>query len=143
MRGAAYAICGATLGATLAFALGRALGRDGVRRILGARAPRLEVAVDETRFLALLILRLLPVVPFNGLNYAAGVTGIRTRAYVAATLLGIAPGTAAVATAGGSIDQPRSPAFIGSAAVGGLLLVTSLAVAWRRRRHAEPAEVEG
>lgn len=133
-RGAAYAVCGATIGATMAFAIGRALGRDGVRQLLGPRLPRVEAALDTTGFGAMVILRVLPVVPFNGLNYAAGVTGIRVAPYVAATVLGILPGTVAVAVAGSSLTDPTSPAFLGSLAAGGALLVGSLLYARRRAR---------
>lgn len=134
VRGTAYAICGATIGATIAFGVGRALGREGVRSLLGRRAPRIEGALDDTGFLAMLVLRLLPVVPFNALNYAAGMTGIRRRAYVAATVLGIAPGTAAVATAGSSATDPTSGRFLVSAGAGLAILAGSLLLARRQRR---------
>ena len=135
-RGAAYAVCGATIGAVIAFAIGRALGRDGVRQLVGPRLPRVEAALDETGFGAMVILRLLPIVPFNGLNYAAGVTGIRVLPYVAATALGILPGTVAVAVAGSSLTDPTSPAFLGGLLAGAVLLVGSLLYARRRAGRA-------
>ncbi len=134
VRGTVYAICGATMGATIAFLIGRALGREGVRSLLGPRAPRIEAALDNTGFVAMLVLRLLPVVPFNALNYAAGVTGIRRRSYVAATMLGIAPGTAVVATAGSSATDPASGRFLVSAGAGLVILAGSLLLARRHRR---------
>ncbi len=138
VRGTAYAVCGATLGATIAFLIGRALGRDGVRQLLGPRAPRIEAALDDTGFTAMLVLRLLPVVPFNALNYAAGVTGIRRRDYVAATVLGILPGTTAVATVGSSVTDPTSPLFLASVAAGAAILIVSLVLAHRRRSRSRP-----
>lgn len=139
-RGAAYALAGATIGAVIAFAVGRALGREGARQLLGPRLPRVEAALDHTGFGALLILRLLPIVPFNGLNYAAGVTGIRVLPYVAATALGILPGTVAVAVAGSSLTDPTSPAFLGSLLAGTALLVGALLYARRRARPARGAD---
>ncbi len=124
--GTIYAVVGATIGATAAFLIGRALGRDGVRKLLGPRTPRIENALEHTGFGAMLVLRLLPVVPFNGLNYAAGVTGIAARSYVAATILGILPGTAAVASAGSSVTDPTSPQFLASLGAGVLILAGSL-----------------
>lgn len=138
VRGTAYAVCGATLGATVAFLIGRALGRDGVRQLLGPRAPRIEAALDDTGFTAMLVLRLLPVVPFNALNYAAGVTGIRRRDYLAATVLGILPGTTAVATVGSSVTDPTSPLFLASVAAGAAILIVSLVLAHRRRSRSRP-----
>ena len=40
-----------------------------------------------------MILRLVPLFPFNGLNFGCGLTAIRTRDYVLATAIGILPGT--------------------------------------------------
>ena len=67
---------------------------------------------------------LFPIVPFNALNYAAGVTAVTRRDYVVGTAIGIVPGAFAYAALGGSIDDPTFPAFLG--AVG---LVVALAVA--------------
>ena len=39
-------------------------------------------------------LRLIPLVPFNVINFGSGLTGVRLRDYVLATALGILPGTA-------------------------------------------------
>jgi uncharacterized membrane protein YdjX (TVP38/TMEM64 family) len=40
-----------------------------------------------------LIIRLVPVFPFNAVNFGCGLTGIRLRDYVLATAIGIVPGT--------------------------------------------------
>lgn len=85
---------GATLGATGAFLLARSLGGDAVRRLLGRRAAALDLLRGDSAFLTLLRLRLIPVVPFNALNFGAGMAGVRTGAYVWSTALGIVPGTA-------------------------------------------------
>lgn len=61
-------------------------------RWLDARAGRLRRLLENEGFTTLLMLRLVPVVPYNVLNYAAGLAGIRPRDYVLATLLGTLPG---------------------------------------------------
>ena len=85
---------GATLGATLAYLLARALGEDAVRGILGKHAGALDKLAGAQGFLTLLRLRLIPIVPFNALNFGAGLPGVKPRSYTAATALGIIPGTA-------------------------------------------------
>lgn len=85
---------GATLGATGAFLLARALGRDAVRSLLGKRAGALDALSGSKAFLPLLRLRLIPIVPFNALNFGAGLAGVRPGTYIASTALGIIPGTA-------------------------------------------------
>ncbi|MFQ5704507.1 MAG: TVP38/TMEM64 family protein [Gemmatimonadales bacterium] len=84
---------GANLGASAAFGLSRALGRDGVEALVGGRIEGLNKATEQHGFLALLVLRLIPLVPFNALNFGSGLTAMRWRDYVLATVLGILPGT--------------------------------------------------
>lgn len=92
--GTAYNWLGATLGATGAFYLARGLGGDTLRALLGKRAGALDGLRDSRAFLPLLRLRLIPVVPFNALNFGAGLAGVRPATYIASTALGIIPGTA-------------------------------------------------
>lgn len=92
-EGTLWTWIGATLGATLAFLLARFLGRDSVDRLLGGRLQALDRRLSRDGFSALLVLRLVPLFPFNGLNFGCGLTGIRLRDYCAATVLGILPGT--------------------------------------------------
>lgn len=84
---------GATIGATLAFLVAKALGRDFVNQLLGGRLKALDERLSEHGFTGLLLIRLVPVFPFNGVNFGAGLTGIRLRDYVLGTALGILPGT--------------------------------------------------
>ena len=67
--------------------------------------------------MAILLARLVPIFPFNLLNYASGVTGIRTREYVVATVVGIIPGTYAYAALGGSLGDWTSPEFLTAVAM--------------------------
>jgi uncharacterized membrane protein YdjX (TVP38/TMEM64 family) len=132
--GTAVALCGATAGATGAFGLGRFLGRDGVKRFGGQRVERVDAYVTARGFPAVLLIRLVPLFPFNLINLAAGVSGIRLWEYVTATAIGIIPGTVAYAALGGTIDDPTSPAFIGALLV--FVVVTVAAgIAARRLRN--------
>lgn len=84
---------GANVGANLAYLLSRSLGREGVERIAGARLEGLNRATAQHGFFGLLLLRLVPLVPFNLLNFGSGLSGIRWREYTLATVIGIFPGT--------------------------------------------------
>ncbi len=88
-----YTWIGATIGATLAFLIARRLGRDFVNQLLGGRLHALEQRLARHAFTGLLVLRLVPLFPFSGLNFGCGLTSIRLRDYVLATALGILPGT--------------------------------------------------
>lgn len=84
---------GATLGATGTYVLARAVGGDALRGLLGSQSARLDLLAGSRGFSTLLRLRLLPVIPFNALSLTAALSGIPLRPYVAATGLGILPGT--------------------------------------------------
>jgi uncharacterized membrane protein YdjX (TVP38/TMEM64 family) len=84
---------GATLGATGTYLLARLLGGDALRGLLGSNAARLDLFTGDAGFRTLFRLRLLPVIPFNALSLTAALSGIAIRPYVAATGLGILPGT--------------------------------------------------
>jgi uncharacterized membrane protein YdjX (TVP38/TMEM64 family) len=85
---------GAVAGATTAFLLADVLCKDSCRSLLGRYSERLERNAKEHGFAATLRLRLIPLVPFNLLNFGAALAGVPFRPYVAATALGIIPATA-------------------------------------------------
>ncbi len=94
--GSIFNLIAANLGANAAFVLARFLGRDGVRRLAGADSAalrKLDEAVERQGFTGLLVLRLIPLVPFNVLNFGAALTALRWPVYAGATLIGILPGT--------------------------------------------------
>ena len=92
-EGTLYTWIGATIGATLAFGMAKLLGRDFVDQLLGGKLQALDQRLREHGFVSLLIIRLVPIFPFNGVNFGCGLTSLRTRDYELATALGIIPGT--------------------------------------------------
>lgn|ERR1700704_1668967 len=82
-------------GATLAFLIARYLARDWVARRLRKypQAAALDRAIEKNGFKAVVLLRLQPVLPFNILNYALGLTSIRLRDYMLASWIGMFPAT--------------------------------------------------
>jgi uncharacterized membrane protein YdjX (TVP38/TMEM64 family) len=90
--GSALIWSGAMLGAVLSFGLSRALGRDLVRRYLPTRHfATLDKWTDEQGAFTLLISRFIPVIAFNLINYAAGLTRVSFWTFVWTTSLGILP----------------------------------------------------
>jgi uncharacterized membrane protein YdjX (TVP38/TMEM64 family) len=92
-EGTVYTWVGATIGATLAYGMARLLGRDFVERLFGGRFGAFDQRIRDHGFTGLLIIRLLPLFPFNAVNFGCGLTGIRLGDYVLATAIGIVPGT--------------------------------------------------
>ena len=149
-RGSLFNWLGATAGASLAYLFAGALCGDDCRALLGRKAEAMAHLAGEHGFLATLRLRLIPVVPFSLLNFAAALAGVRWRDYLAATALGIVPGTAVYTYFAESLLQGAAGA--GQAALlrvslaGVLLLALSfLPTLFRRksrRAAAAPREIE-
>ncbi len=135
--GPLVAITGALAGATAAFALARRTAGASVQQIQGDRAEHLQRRLREHGLLAIIALRLIPLVPFNVLNYVAGASAIRTRDYVVGTAIGIVPGVIAFATLGATAGDPSSPAFIAAAALAVCLIGAGALIA--RRGRSAPA----
>ena len=93
--GVALVSAGSVLGAATAFLIGRFLARDWIRGRI-ADLPRfaaLDHAVSRDGFVIVLLTRLSPLFPFNLLNYALGITGVRFRDYFFASWIGMLPAT--------------------------------------------------
>jgi uncharacterized membrane protein YdjX (TVP38/TMEM64 family) len=117
--GTSVVLIGSMTGALLAFAISRYLGQEVIEQVLIRRAPKIERYLSNNQFRTLLTARLIPVVPFTLLNYAAGLSPIRTWRYTSATILGILPGTLSYILIGAYGIHPKSWQF----GVGLLLLV--------------------
>ena len=115
--GTVVTVIGATIGASAAFLIARAVGRDHVERVTGPRIAGIDAWITDRGLGAVLFVRLVPLFPFNIVNYAAGLTGLRLRTFALGTLLGATPGTAAYVGLGAGLDAPGSRGFLASAAL--------------------------
>ncbi len=130
----------ALLGALAAFALGRVLGRDAVERMTGARVARVDALLGRHGLLAVLGVRLVPVLPFTVINYSAGLTAVRLRDYVIGTTLGMIPGTIAFVALGAYGTSPGRWPFVLAALVL-VVLTAGGAIAVQRRMAAARSTV--
>lgn len=82
-------------GASAAFLIARYLARDWVARRLKKypQAAAMDRAIAKNGFKVVVLLRLQPVIPFNMLNYALGLTDIGLREYAFASWIGMLPAT--------------------------------------------------
>ena len=93
--GTFYNLTGATLGATLAFLIARYLAADWVTNKTGGRVKQLINGVEGEGWRFVAFVRLVPLFPFNLLNYALGLTRLRLLHYILATYLFMLPGAIA------------------------------------------------
>lgn len=93
--GTLYNLIGATIGATLAFLIARYLASDWVERKTGGRLKRLKEGVEQEGWRFVAFVRLVPLFPYNLLNYALGLTRLRLTHYIIASFLFMLPGALA------------------------------------------------
>lgn len=136
-----YALGGSTLGAAAGFGLGHAMGRGAVRHLAGRRLNALSRMLAERGLLAMLTVRMLPVAPFTLVNLVAGASHLRARDFVLGTILGMAPGIAAIVffsdRLAAAVFEPSTGNLLAFAAAA--VLVVSAAVVlhrWLARRAA-------
>lgn len=129
--GSLYTFLGAILNCTLMFFLARYAGRKQVEAFVADKLSpiwqqRLANLNSKSGFALLIILRLIPAVPYNLINYAFGLSAMKYPAYILASCIGIIPGTFAFINIGDKALDVTSPDFriaVGLLAL--LLAVTS------------------
>jgi uncharacterized membrane protein YdjX (TVP38/TMEM64 family) len=104
--GTVYTIVGATMGAVLSFWLARFLGANFFLVRL-KKWGKFETQLQQKGFFYILLVRLIPVFPFDLISYAAGVSKVKFSAFLLGTLLGIIPGTFAYNFLGSSFLQGK------------------------------------
>ena len=133
---------GATIGATLAFLTARYLLRDSVELKFGKWLGPFQEGFAKNAFSYLLTLRLIPLFPFFVVNLVSGLTRVNVGTYVAATAIGIIPGSFIYAYAGrqlgtiNSLKEIASPNVIGAFVLLGLLALVPVVY---KRVTAKPA----
>ena len=143
LRGSIYTFVGALLNCALMFLLARYVGREKIRALIQKKLPqpwqrRLEGLGGREGALLLVILRLIPAVPYNLINYAFGLTEMKLSVYLIFSAIGIIPGTLAFINIGDKALDPASPDFW--IAIG--LLIALLAVTALLGRKLYPKEKE-
>jgi uncharacterized membrane protein YdjX (TVP38/TMEM64 family) len=92
-EGMIYNTLAANLGAAIDFLAARTLGRNFVQKLLKGKWKAFDEKAAVHGFRLSLYLRLVPLFPFLGINFAAGLSKISFRDDTAATIIGMLPGT--------------------------------------------------
>lgn len=136
--GAGAVMAGALAGAAVGFGLSRGLGRGAVEQLAGDRLARLDGMLRRHGLLAVIGVRLVPLLPFTALNYACGLSAVRPRDYLLGTAIGIAPGVAAYVTIGAYGATPGSTPFL--LGIGALAALGVAGAVVGRRRSTRTAD---
>lgn len=128
---------GALLGGSLAFWLARLIGQEAMESVMSRLGHKPHPVPMMKGFLSILLLRLVPLVPFDVVSYGAGLSHVRYRDYLAATGVGIIPGVCVYVNLGDKLFDCNSVHFYWAIALlVALTVVSSLGVQWLKKyRH--------
>jgi uncharacterized membrane protein YdjX (TVP38/TMEM64 family) len=126
-----YSVIGGTVGALIAYALGKTLGRSVMKALTG----RVMIFTSDRgeRYLGVLIFgsRLIPLMPFDIISYAAGVSGLSAGTYAVATFFGMIPSTLLLTYLGSSLTVDMG----GGLVISGIATVALLFLPWLINRY--------
>jgi len=136
--GVVYVAIGATIGASAAFLVARRMGREWVEGLMkgGGRVAELDRRTREKGWKIVAFTRLVPLFPYNFLNYAFGLTGIGFLTYAAASFVFMLPGIIAYVVFSSSLLDLLSGNVSREFLIGLLLvlLVSLVSVLYKRLR---------
>jgi uncharacterized membrane protein YdjX (TVP38/TMEM64 family) len=121
-----YTVIGELLGALLSFLFARKIGRSFFRGKNDPRLAKLENAMARRGFMAVLLLRMTPIVPFDLVSYAAGIARVSVKAFTLATFIGALPGTFVYSFMGSSIMSGSWKRYVVAGAVYAASITLSL-----------------
>jgi len=134
----------ATLGASLSFLISRYFARDATARWLSSKEKfrRLDQLTEDHGATIVALTRLVPIFPFNLLNYGFGLTRVHFWTYVFWSWLCMLPGTILYVVGADAlikgIAQGRIPwVLVGAVAVAGIVLAILVRYARRRLQSKE------
>jgi uncharacterized membrane protein YdjX (TVP38/TMEM64 family) len=122
--------------AAISFYLARALGRSPVEALVGkAGLQTADRWFARWGAYAVLVGRLVPVISFDAISFAAGLTRMRFPGFLVATIIGMSPATFVYAYLGW-----RAPQYVNLLLVvfGVVLAITVVSIIFRRYRKGKP-----
>ena len=133
--GTVWTSIAAVLAAVLSFGFSRTIGRKFVEQKLAGKWQSIDREMEQGGFFYMFAIRLLPLIPYGMVNFAAGLTSIKFRDYFFGTLLGTVPGILPFVMMGAGLTALKQtgdvlPILVALALVG-MLVGTAT---WYRRR---------
>lgn len=98
---------GENVSALIAFSISRFLGNKWASHSHIEFVRKLDAVVQRRGFITLMILRLIPIAPFDPINYGAGLTSMSYRTYILGTALGVIPSLTVYVLIGSAFTNPK------------------------------------
>lgn len=139
--GTLWTSIGALIAAIVAFAFTRTVGREAVAKRLAGRWQAMDAEVRQGGLFYMFAIRLLPIMPYGLVNFAAGLTSISFKDYVLGTAIGTVPSVLPFVLIGSSglkaLTTGNIFPLLGALTLSSLLIVGST---WYRRRRTFPSQ---
>jgi uncharacterized membrane protein YdjX (TVP38/TMEM64 family) len=138
IKGFILVMIGLTLSGTFAFYLARSLGKPFVTKITRGKLLKLDENIENHGFKIMLLMRLSTLFPYDPLSYAAGLTKMKYRDFILASVIGAFPEMLAYCYLGHNMRYPSSRRFIipvvlvAAVAIGGSFMYRS---AIKKKNH--------
>lgn len=140
--GTLWTTVAALLGAIASFGFTRTIGRELITRKLAGRWDAVDAEIRQGGLFYMFAIRLLPIIPYGIVNFAAGLTSIKFKDYFIGTLLGTLPGVLPFVMIGagiGELSRGNILPLICAFALTGILVGGAT---WYRRSRQKPKKVE-
>jgi uncharacterized membrane protein YdjX (TVP38/TMEM64 family) len=135
----------ATTSAFVPFYMARRLGRDWVESKLEGK--RLDEIYQQSEggkgFVFIMLMRLIPVLPWEVQNYVAGLTKVSPPTFIAGTMVGIIPGSFSLVFLGAAATDPTSWQFFAAIALKIVTALIPVVAIYIRSRRAKKDASEG
>lgn len=149
LTGAVFSLIGATIGATVAFLIARYVAAEWVERRVSGRLQEIKEGVEREGWRFVAFVRLVPLFPFNLLNYALGLTRLSVQTFALTSFVTMAPGAFAYAylgdagreAVGGGPDLVRK-GLLALALLAAVALLPSLIRRWRHAEKMSPQQLQ-
>lgn len=127
-------LVGALASAAAGFGVGHWLGKPLIRLLASERLERLAEKIGDRGPLSVALIRIVPIAPFNVINFVAGFSRLRLSTFMTGSVMGMMPGMLAVVLVTHQVQsvvtRPNWQTWVGLVAV--LLLVGGVAARVRR-----------
>lgn len=139
--GTIWTSLGAIIAAIVAFGFTRTVGREAIAKRLAGRWQAMDAEMRQGGLFYMFAIRLVPIMPYGLVNFAAGLTSISFKDYLLGTVIGTVPSVLPFVLLGSSGLKALTTGdvlpLVGALALTGILVGGST---WYRRRQTSPAK---
>ena len=90
--GTVWTSIAAIIAATIAFIFTRTVGREAIKKRLAGKWEAMDAEIRQGGIFYMSAIRLLPIIPYGLVNFAAGLTSVTFKDYLLGTMIGTVPG---------------------------------------------------